>query len=114
MEKVAPFTPIVSCNIDATLEPTMQPLFTKSKILIRNGTQIGVVGVTTTFKSNWGRANVLPEIENVKAEVENLTEQGVKIIVVLSHCGLDVDREIAKFGGEIKKTCIRLKIVRLD
>lgn len=100
MEKVAPLTPIVSCNIDASLEPTMQPHFTKSKILIRNGTQIGIVGVTTTFRSNWGRANVLPEVENVKAEVENLTAQGIKIIVVLSHCGLETDREIAKFGGK--------------
>lgn len=117
MERVAPLTPIVSCNIDATLEPTMQPLFTKSTILNRNGTQIGIVGVTTTSKSNWGRANVLPEVENVRKEVEKLTEEGIKIIVVLSHCGLDTDREIAKFGGwfcGLKFHNFKFKIFRTD
>lgn len=103
LERVAPLTPIVSCNIDASLEPTMEPIFTKSIVLTRDGREIGIVGVTTTFRSNWGRANVLPEVENVKAEVENLILRGVKIIVVLSHCGIDTDREIAKHGGEIKK-----------
>lgn len=34
-------------------------------------------------------------------EAERLTAEGVKIIIVLSHCGLDPDREIAKFGGPI-------------
>lgn len=101
MEKIAPLTPIVSCNIDATLEPTMEPLFTKSTILVREGREIGIVGVTTTSKSGWGRALVLPEVEHVRAEVDRLTADGIKIIIVLSHCGLQTDIEIAKHGGDI-------------
>jgi 5'-nucleotidase len=101
MERVAPYTPIVSCNIDATLEPTMAPLFNKSVVLNRNGRLIGIVGVTTTIDSDWGKAKVYPEVESVRAEVENLVAQGIKIIIVLSHSGFSVDKEIAKNAGPI-------------
>lgn len=57
--------------------------------------------MTTTFPSNWGKAKVLPEIEPVRKEVENLTKQGIKIIIVLSHAGLEIDRQLAKHGGPI-------------
>ena len=94
-------TPVVSCNIDASLEPEFNYLFRKSIILERQGRKIGIVGVTTTFPSDWGKAKVLPEVENVRKEVENLVQQGIKIIIVLSHSGLDVDREIAKHAGPV-------------
>lgn len=35
----------------------------------------------------------------VKHEAERLKKQGVNIIIVLSHCGLDIDRIIAEYGG---------------
>lgn len=101
MQRVAPLTPIISCNIDATNEPEMAPLFNKSVILNRGGRLIGIVGVTTTLESDWGKAKVLPEVESVKVEVEKLVAQGIKIIIVLSHSGLLIDREIAKHGGPI-------------
>ena len=93
--------PVISCNIDASQEPKFASYFNKSIILERDGRKIGIVGVTTTFPSNWGKAVVLPEVENVRKEVDKLTEQGIKIIIVLSHSGLEVDREIAKHGGSI-------------
>lgn len=65
------------------------------------GRYVGIVGVTTTMRSNWGNVNILPEVEAVQREVKKLTEEGIKIIIVLSHCGLEVDREIAKHGGPI-------------
>ncbi|KAL7041910.1 hypothetical protein ACKWTF_000950 [Chironomus riparius] len=94
-------TPILSCNINATLEPKFSEKFNNSIILERSGRKIGIVGVTTTFPSNWGKATILPEIEYVRKEVDKLVEQGIKIIIVLSHSGLDVDKEIAKHGGPI-------------
>lgn len=63
---------------------------------------IGIVGVTTTFKSSdWGKINILPEVEAVREEVEKLKAEGINIIIVLSHCGFEVDREIALNGGDI-------------
>ena len=94
-------SPILISNIDDSLEPTFQNTYNKSMVITKYGRPIGIVGVTTTFPSGWGNVNVLPEIEAVRAEVDKLTADGVNIIIVLSHCGLKVDREIAKLGGAI-------------
>lgn len=83
------------------MEPEFERLFNSSIIIEREGRQIGIVGVTTTLPSNWGKAKVLPEVENVRKEVDKLVQQGIKIIIVLSHSGLEVDRQIAQFGGPI-------------
>lgn len=37
----------------------------------------------------------LDEVETVNDEAKRLKEMGVDIIIVLSHCGLDVDRTMA-------------------
>lgn len=94
-------SPILISNIDDSLEPTFQGKYRKSMIITKFGRPIGIVGVTTTFRSNWGEINILPEVEAVREEVLKLTAEGVDIIIVLSHCGLETDREIAKFGGPI-------------
>lgn len=38
----------------------------------------------------------LDEVESVNDEAERLKAQGVDIIIVLSHCGLNVDRKMAE------------------
>lgn len=106
VEGLVPFlaeslSPILISNVDDTLEPTFQGKYTKSMVITKFGRPIGIIGVTTTFRSNWGQINILPEVEAVQAETERLTAEGVKMIIVLSHCGLEVDREIAKKGGPI-------------
>lgn len=94
-------SPILISNIDDSLEPTFQGLYTKSMVIRKFARPIGIVGVTTTFRSNWGKINITPEIPAVLEEVTKLANEGIDIIIVLSHCGLDVDREIAKHGGPI-------------
>lgn len=94
-------SPILISNIDDSREPTFQGKYTKSMVIDKYERRIGIVGVTTTFRSNWGNLNVLPEVEAVREEVAKLTADGIKIIIVLSHCGLETDREIAKHGGPI-------------
>lgn len=39
-----------------------------------------------------GKLKFLDEVETVKEEAEKLNAQGVDIIIVLSHCGLDIDK----------------------
>lgn len=94
-------SPILISNIDDSLEPTFQEKYTKSMVIRKYSKPIGIVGVTTTFRSNWGNVNILPEVEETRKEVERLTAEGIDIIIVLSHCGLDTDRQIAKYGGPI-------------
>lgn len=46
-----------------------------------------------------GRLRFLNESVTVRAEAALLREQGCDIIIVLSHCGLDVDYIIARNAG---------------
>lgn len=106
MEGLVPFmaasrSPIVISNVDDSLEPSFQGLYTKSIVIRKFARPIGIVGVTTTFRSNWGNINITPVIPAVLEEVTKLTNEGIDIIIVLSHCGLDIDREIARQGGPI-------------
>lgn len=49
--------------------------------------------------SKTGKVKFLNEVETVRSEADKLDKKGVDIIVVLSHCGIDVDFEIAKKAG---------------
>lgn len=40
--------PFVVSNIDASEEPELQPLFTKSVVILKAGKRIGVVGALST------------------------------------------------------------------
>ncbi|XP_076182578.1 apyrase isoform X2 [Ptiloglossa arizonensis] len=103
IEGIVPFlkmvkAPVVVTNIDASEEPTMEGLYTNSTILVKNGVKIGVIGViisTTNTISVTGKLKFLDEVETVNDEAQRLKSQGVDIIIVLSHCGLDLDREMA-------------------
>lgn len=96
-------SPIVVANLDDSEEPSMQGLYKKSIIVERSGRKIGLVGalvVATVEISSPGHLKILNEIESVKTEAERLrNEEGVDIVVVLSHCGLVIDRQMAAEGG---------------
>ncbi|XP_011696071.1 PREDICTED: apyrase isoform X2 [Wasmannia auropunctata] len=103
IEGVVPFlknvnAPVVVTNIDDSEEPTIQGLYKNSTIIERNGTKIGVIGViasTTNLLSSTEKLKFLDEVETVNDEAKRLKEKGINIIIVLSHCGLDVDRIMA-------------------
>lgn len=103
VEGLVPFlknvkAPVVVTNIDDSEEPTLQNLYKNSTIIERNGTKIGVIGVilsTTNMLSSTGKLKFLNEVDTVNDEAQRLKEKGVNIIIVLSHCGLDVDRIMA-------------------
>lgn len=42
----------------------------------------------------------MDEVETVRIEAKKLKDRGIDIIIVLSHCGLDVDYEIARNAGD--------------
>ncbi|CAD7087605.1 unnamed protein product [Hermetia illucens] len=103
LEKIK--APIVVANIDDNKEPTMQGKYKKSVIINKYGRKIGIIGVilkTTYQLANTGKLKFLDESESVKAEAERLkSKHGVDIIIVLSHCGLETDRLIAKTAGPL-------------
>lgn len=96
-------SPVVVANLDDTDEPELQGLYKKSIVIERRRRRIGLVGalvVATEEISNPENLHILDEIQSVKAEAERLrNEEEVDIVIVLSHCGLVIDREMAIQGG---------------
>ncbi|XP_045779141.1 apyrase-like [Maniola jurtina] len=89
---------VVVANIIDDEEPDIQGLYQPSVVIERKGRKIGIIGViisTTNELAATGNLTFTDEIEAVRREAEKLNEEGVDIIVVLSHCGLEKDQEIA-------------------
>lgn len=93
--------PIISGNLDLSqsniLDDTMIP---DHVVLDVNGVQVGVISalaVDTAETSSPG-PNVIfqDEIDALQADVDALTEQGVNIIIALTHVGLPADIRIAE------------------
>lgn len=107
IEGVVPFlerinSPVVIANVDDSDEPTIQNKYKKSVVIEKYGRKIGVIGAilrSTNTIAKTGKLRFLNEAQAVAEEAEKLKAEGVNIIVVLSHCGLDRDREIARLGG---------------
>lgn len=76
-------TPVLISNVDDSLEPSFQNKYIKSMVIRKYAKPIGIVGVTTTFRSNWGKVNILPEVESTREEVAKLAAEGIDIIIVL-------------------------------
>lgn len=92
-------------NMDATDEPDLQNKFLKSTVLVRSGRKIGVIGVileTTYNLANTGKLKFLNESITIKEEAAKLRSEhpDLNIIIVISHCGYDVDKIIAENAAE--------------
>ncbi|XP_062541986.1 apyrase [Armigeres subalbatus] len=106
VEGVVPFleqinSTVLLVNVDNSEEPEFNK-FQKSMIIERSGRKIGLIGVilqTTYDIASTGNLIFADESETVRNEAELLKQQGVDIIVVISHCGLDVDKVIAANAG---------------
>jgi 5'-nucleotidase len=93
--------PYVSANLDFSGEPALQAQADAGRIVpstiveIGGGQRVGIVGATTTSLptiSSPRNVEVLPVAENVQAEIDKLTDQGVNKIVLISHLqGLNQD-----------------------
>ncbi|VEN61877.1 unnamed protein product [Callosobruchus maculatus] len=84
--------PVIVSNIDDSLEPKMQGIYSKSTVIERNGKKIGIVGVIVEDCdeiSNTGKLRFLPESASVNAEAERLVEEeGSSRILDMTTIGL--------------------------
>lgn len=97
--------PYVAANLDFTGEPALQALadddaIVKSTVVRERGERIGIVGAITPnlpFISSPGATVVDPDVAGtIQTEIDELTDDGVEIIVVISHLqGIDEDIELA-------------------
>ncbi|XP_043949456.1 apyrase isoform X1 [Drosophila biarmipes] len=108
VEGLVPFletveTNMLVANMDCAHEPTMEGKYNKSMIIERSGRKIGLIGVileTTYDLANTGKVIFRNESDTIREEAQLLKAQGANIIIVISHCGYDVDQEIAANAGD--------------
>ncbi|XP_037962597.2 apyrase [Plutella xylostella] len=94
--------PMLAANILDDEEPTIQGLFQPSIVVTKNGRRVGIIGVliaSTNILAATGNLRFTDEVEAVRREAQLLHDDGVDIIVVLSHCGIEIDRVIAREAG---------------
>ncbi|XP_055386861.1 protein 5NUC-like [Condylostylus longicornis] len=99
-------TPVVVSNLDLSNEPKMQNIknLHNSIILELASHRIGIIGYVTPetmFQASVGKVKILPEIDAINKEAENLRNEGVNIIIALGHSGIQVDKQIAKHCPEV-------------
>ncbi len=97
--------PVVCAN---AVFPETTPLAQQIKssvILERNGRKIGIIGaLTQDVKIETIHAKeikLLPLLQTIQAEVDNLKKQQVDIIILLSHIGFNNDKSIAQQINDI-------------
>ncbi|XP_030854118.1 5'-nucleotidase [Strongylocentrotus purpuratus] len=91
--------PVLSCNIDASAEPSINGLFQKSVIRELSGERIGLIGYTyfkTHEISSSGECIFYPEIERIQIEVDAFRQAGINKIIAVGHSGIKTDLEIAR------------------
>lgn len=100
MKKEANF-PFLSSNI---LDQSGKPLPNIQPFIIKEipGMKVGIVGVTTKDVTKVATTDevknlqILDQIEVLKRTIPEMKKQGAQLIIVLSHSGLKMDKEIAK------------------
>lgn len=107
VEGVVPYlahltSPVLAANIMDDDEPGMHGLYHNSVVVERGGQRIGIIGViiaSTHELASTGKLQFTDEVDAVRREAQLLHDDGVKVIIALTHCGLEIDREIALHGG---------------
>lgn len=104
LEELAQFAqgisaPIVSANVSFPTHPTLNKRIVPSVILNKNGLKIGVIGAlseeTKVESAKAKDADITAVIPAVQKEAQALTKQGVKVLIALTHIGIEEDKKLA-------------------
>ena len=117
--------PILACNIDCSAVPDLRNLVKPSMVKEINGEKIAFIGVITPDLENKvleldGVKIKTPNgdwMQSVKDEIAYYQNQGINKIVIVSHCGVELDKHLAEsipsidliVGGH-SHTCLRKSI----
>jgi len=91
--------PVVMSNADFTQEPALANKLMKSTIVEKVGEKYGIIGLTpedtSELASPGKNISFSDPVAAVQGEVDELTEQGINRIIVLSHSSYEVDKLVA-------------------
>jgi 5'-nucleotidase / UDP-sugar diphosphatase len=104
---------VLSCNLDCQDLPALKAIIKPSEVKVIDGEKIGFVGAITpdintlslsregaklkvgTYHSSTAPERNLPWLAPIKEEVDKLTSEGINKIILITHCGTEVDKIIA-------------------
>lgn len=91
--------PVISANIDVSQNAALRGKLVGNAIIEVGGEKIGIIGGTTLdtpeIASPGDDVIFLDDVESIKGDVEELTQQGVTKIIALTHEGYGRDMELA-------------------
>ncbi|CAH0758689.1 unnamed protein product [Diatraea saccharalis] len=88
--------PMLGANVNTTYEPQLAQYVKNHVVVTRRGRKIGIIGVLLrTFSAPIGQVIMEDEVQAINREATILNEQGVDIIIVLSHVGFPSDLNMA-------------------
>ena len=97
--------PIVSANVSFPTHTQLNERIVPSVILNKNGLKIGVIGAlseeTKLESSKAKEIDIVDVIPAVRREAEKLTRQGVKVLIALTHIGIEADKDLARAVPEL-------------
>lgn len=98
--------PVVCANLKFLPESGMSSNISPSLVLKKGGRKIGIIGAVTPELSPLGMNKAVLSAQDdiataIKEEVQKLQAQGVNIIILLSHIGLDEDIKLAQAVPEL-------------
>lgn len=106
--KEAKFTTI-SCNIDFSKVPELEALVKPSVVREIGGEKIAFIGAVTPelehVSLRTAPAHIKVEGEKwmqpIKAEVERYKHEGINKIILVTHCGVELDKELAQSLSDV-------------
>ena len=97
--------PIVSANVSFPTHTQLNERVVPSVVLNKNGLKIGVIGaLSEETKLETAKAkeiDINEVIPAVRREAEKLTHQGVKVLIALTHIGIEADKNLARAVPEL-------------
>uniref|UniRef100_A0A182W202 Apyrase n=1 Tax=Anopheles minimus TaxID=112268 RepID=A0A182W202_9DIPT len=97
--------PTVVANLEMNGEPELKKSKISPSIVLKvDGRKVGIIGALydkTHLLAQTGKVTMSNSIDAVRKEAQKLKKDKVDIIVVLSHCGLDGDKQLAAEAGDL-------------
>lgn len=92
--------PILAANLDVSGEKALEGLVKPSTVIEVGGTKVGIVGAVTPelpdISSPGDNVKMLDLVQSVQKAVDDLTRLGINKIVLLTHIGYNLDKQLAQ------------------
>ena len=92
--------PVLSANLDVSTEPGLATTIKPHAVKVVGGQKIGMIGATTpelpSISSPGPNVKLIDLYNSINRSIAELRSEGVNKIVLLSHLGYDLEKDVAK------------------